>query len=57
MFDRDRCVLSVGDQLPLGSRFATQPFEDGQVVGARTNDSGCRTLDKLRDKAERFVRG
>ena len=39
MLDRNRCVLSVGDQFPGGPRLAAKPFEYVQVVRPGTHDT------------------
>ena len=40
VLDRNRCVLSVGDQLPRCPGLAAQFLEYVQMVGAGTHDAG-----------------
>ncbi len=57
VFQGDRCVLGVRDQLSGGARRTAQSFEDRHVIGARTNDSSVRTLRERRHEGECRVEG
>ena len=46
MFDSDRRVLGVGDQLPGGSGLAAQSFEYVQVIGAGTHNARRRAFQE-----------
>ena len=43
---RDRRVLSIGNQLPRGTRFSAQPLENLQVIWAGTYNPGRWPLNK-----------
>ena len=57
VFHRYRRVLSVGDQLPRGTRFTAQPLENLQVIGTGTDDPGRRPFDERRDEGKGVFQG
>lgn len=57
VFQSDRRVLGVRDQLTGGARRAAQAFEDRHVIGAGTNDSSVRALRKRRHEGKCCVKG
>ena len=50
MFQGDRRVLGISDQLPAGAGGSAQSFEDVQVIGAGADDSRRRTFYERRDE-------
>ena len=55
MLDRDGRVLSVGDQLPYGSRLAAQPLEYVQVVRSGTHYARRGAFQERGQECERQV--
>ncbi len=55
VLDRNRRVLGVGDQLPVGPGLAAQSFEDVQMVGTGTHDARGRALHQRVHEREGLV--